>query len=128
LPTRFHYASLRLVYSRLLRGYTLEQWIDQYIEGRNGVSKETELKSGITNLRSSREWELVEQFPVTVVAYWMNHYTRIAEKHYPQATDDYYHRAASCEVSNGEQRLASKTSIVWSQVGATSHVLARQRP
>mgnify|MGYP001444000050 CR=1 FL=1 len=80
------------------------------------------------NLRSSRETELVEQFPAHVVAYWMNHSTRIAQKHYLQVTDEHYHRATSCKVSDGEQTLVPETRFVGAQVGATSHVLASQSP
>ena len=80
------------------------------------------------NLRSSRETELVEQFPAHLVAYWMNHSTRIAQKHYLQVTDEHYHRATSCKVADGEQTLVPETRFVGAQVGATSHVLASQSP
>ncbi|MFM7150805.1 MAG: tyrosine-type recombinase/integrase [Gemmataceae bacterium] len=46
------------------------------------------------NLRSSRETELLEQFPVHVVAKWMGHDPKVSLKHYAQTTDDHFERAA----------------------------------
>ena len=42
------------------------------------------------NLRSSRETELVEQFPVHVVTAWLGNTPTIAMKHYLQVTDDHF--------------------------------------
>jgi hypothetical protein len=47
------------------------------------------------NLRSSRETELLEQFPVHVVALWMGHDAKVCLKHYAQTTDQHFDRAAS---------------------------------
>tara|TARA_Y100000814_G_scaffold147465_1_gene107128 strand:- start:7 stop:264 length:258 start_codon:yes stop_codon:yes gene_type:complete len=52
------------------------------------------------------------------MAYWMNHPTRIAERHYLQVTDHHYRRATSREVSNGKQTFAPETSLVGAQMGA----------
>ena len=60
----------------------------------------------------------VEQFPAHIMAYWVNHSTRMAERHYLQVTDDHYRRATSCEVSNGKQTFTPETSFVEAQVGA----------
>jgi integrase len=46
------------------------------------------------NLRSSRETELVEQFPLHVVTAWLGHGIRVAERHYLQVTDEHFERAA----------------------------------
>lgn len=46
------------------------------------------------NLRSSRETELVEKYPLPVVAAWMGHSVDVAVKHYCQVTDDHFARAA----------------------------------
>ena len=98
-----------------------------------GAVEKARARAGLTewprlmqNLRSSRETELVEQFPAHVVAYWMNHSTRIAQKHYLQVTDDHYHRATSYEVSPPTVAWSSEKNFVGAQVGATSHVLASQ--
>ena len=46
------------------------------------------------NLRSSRETELVERFPLHVVTAWLGNTARIAQKHYLQVTDDHFARGA----------------------------------
>jgi hypothetical protein len=45
------------------------------------------------NLRSSRETELLEEFPVHVVAMWMGHDAKVSLKHYAQTTDEHFERA-----------------------------------
>ena len=47
------------------------------------------------NLRSTRETELVEQFPIHVVTRWLGNSPNIAAKHYLQVTEDHYDRAAA---------------------------------
>ena len=54
-----------------------------------GTVEKARARAGLTewprlmqNLRSSRETELVEQFPAHLVAYWLNLSTRMAERHY----------------------------------------------
>jgi integrase len=47
------------------------------------------------NLRSSRETELLETFPLHVVAAWMGHDAKVSLKHYAQTTEDHFDRAAS---------------------------------
>ena len=46
------------------------------------------------NLRSSRETELVEQFPLHVVTAWLGNTAKVAAKHYLQVTDDHFERGA----------------------------------
>jgi len=45
------------------------------------------------NLRSSRETELVERFPIQVVTAWLGNTTAVALKHYLQVTDAHRERA-----------------------------------
>ena len=45
------------------------------------------------NLRSSRETEFVEKFPIQVVTAWMGNTTAVAMKHYLQVTDEHGRRA-----------------------------------
>ncbi len=45
------------------------------------------------NLRSSRETELVERFPIQVVTAWLGNTTAVAMKHYLQVTDEHGRRA-----------------------------------
>jgi integrase len=46
------------------------------------------------NMRSSRETELAERFPLHVVTAWMGNTARVAQKHYLQVTDDHFARGA----------------------------------
>jgi integrase len=64
------------------------------------------IRAGITpwpklfvNLRSSRETELVEQFPIHVVTAWLGNSPTIAQAHYLQVTDDHY-RLATVDTSD----------------------------
>jgi hypothetical protein len=47
----------------------------------------------VPQLRSSRETELLEEFPVHVVALWMGHDAKVSLKHYAQTTEDHFVRA-----------------------------------
>ena len=46
------------------------------------------------NLRSTRETELAEEYPVQTVCSWIGNSPAIAVKHYPQVTEDHFARAA----------------------------------
>ncbi len=46
------------------------------------------------NLRSSRETELAERFPIHVVAEWLGNSPKIALAHYTQVTEEHYRQAA----------------------------------
>jgi integrase len=62
------------------------------IIGKAGLSAWPRL---FQNLRSSRETELVESFPLHVVTAWIGNSKAIAEKHYLQVRDEDFERAAS---------------------------------
>ena len=47
------------------------------------------------NLRSSRETELTESFPLHVVVAWIGNSAAVAQKHYLQVTDDHFAEAAA---------------------------------
>ncbi|MCA9235754.1 MAG: site-specific integrase [Planctomycetales bacterium] len=49
------------------------------------------------NLRSTRETELAEDFPLHVVCAWIGNSQPVAAKHYLQVTDDHFERAASLD-------------------------------
>jgi hypothetical protein len=55
------------------------------------------------NLRSSRETELAERFPIHVVAEWHGNSPKTALAHYTQVTEDHYQRAV---VQNPAQQHA----------------------
>jgi len=46
------------------------------------------------NLRSTRETELAETFPIHVVTAWLGNSPEIARKHYLQVTNEHFVRAA----------------------------------
>lgn len=48
----------------------------------------------LQNLRSTRETELAEQYPLHVVCDWIGNSQPVAAKHYLQITDDHFRRAA----------------------------------
>lgn len=54
------------------------------------------------NLRSSRETELAQEYPLHVVADWLGNTPRIALKHYLQTTDMDFERARG-EIKNGKK-------------------------
>ncbi len=60
------------------------------IIGRAGVEPWPKL---FHNLRSTRETELAEQFPIHVVCEWMGNTQAIAARHYLQVTDEHYQAA-----------------------------------
>jgi integrase len=53
------------------------------------------------NLRSSRETELVESFPLHVVTAWIGNTERVASKHYLQVTDDHFNKAVKGGAKSG---------------------------
>lgn len=57
------------------------------------------------NLRSSRETELTETFPVHVAAGWLGNSPDIARKHYLQTTEEHFRRAVEWE--SGKSGLKS---------------------
>ncbi|GAB4127875.1 MAG: hypothetical protein Kow0040_01950 [Thermogutta sp.] len=58
------------------------------------------------NLRSSRETELVERFPVHVVAAWIGNTPKVAQKHYLQITDEHFAAAAQPAQNPAQQNAA----------------------
>ena len=53
------------------------------------------------NLRSTRETELVESFPVHVAAAWLSNTEAVANKHYLQITDEHFQRAVKSGSESG---------------------------
>ncbi len=53
------------------------------------------------NLRSSRETELAEHFPIHVVCSWIGNSQLVAMRHYLQITDEHFHRGAGRESRTG---------------------------
>ena len=47
------------------------------------------------NLRSTRETELADQFPIQVVCEWIGNTEAVAAKHYLQVTEDHFAKCAA---------------------------------
>jgi len=77
-PTGWKNCNLRTAFDKLITRAGLETWPRMF-----------------HNLRSSRKTELLESFPVHVVALWMGHDAKVCLKHYAQTTDDHFDRATS---------------------------------
>ena len=72
-------------------------------------------KKPFQNLRSSRQTELAESFPIHVVTKWLGNSLKVAEKHYLQVRDEEYAKAVQIPVQqsladsgNGSQPLANE--------------------
>ena len=76
-PTGWKNCNLRTAFDRLVTRAGLEPWPRLF-----------------HNLRSSRETELLEEFPVHIVAVWMGHDAKVCLKHYAQTTEAHFDRAA----------------------------------
>ena len=72
------------------------------------------------NLRASRETELVEQFPIQVVAAWLGNTPKIAMRHYLMTTDEHFAKATD----EGGQKTTQKTT---QQARATARNASRAR-
>jgi len=70
-------ANLRTQLTRIIRRAGLEPWPKLF-----------------QNLRSTRETELAETFPMHVVCCWIGNSEPVAAKHYRQVTDGHYEKAA----------------------------------
>ena len=70
-------ANLRTQFCRILRKAGIEPWPKIF-----------------TNLRSSRETELRDTFPVHVACAWIGNTERVATRHYLQVTDEHFRQAA----------------------------------
>lgn len=59
------------------------------------------------NLRSSRQTELAETFPIQCVCAWIGNSTEIARKHYLQVTDAHWEKATKAQQNPQQQAAAS---------------------
>ncbi|MBY0375039.1 MAG: site-specific integrase [Bryobacteraceae bacterium] len=82
-PTGWKSCNLRTTFGKLIKRAGLEAWPRLF-----------------HNLRSSRETELLEKFPVHVVALWMGHDAKVSLKHYAQTTDEHFERGSRAAESD----------------------------
>jgi len=69
------------------------------------------------NLRSTRETELAEKFPIHVVCDWIGNSPRVAAKHYLQVTEDHYAKAVQNPVQYIAERGGMAPQAVCSDTG-----------
>lgn len=91
-PTGWKNCNLRTSFRKLIKRAGLTEWPRMF-----------------HNLRSSRETELLEQFPLHVVAGWMGHDAKVSLKHYAQTTDEHFDRATNIAQQDDALSDASKT-------------------
>jgi integrase len=99
-PGQWMNANLRTTFGKIIHRAGLEPWPRLF-----------------HNLRASRETELLEGFPVHVVAQWMGHDAKVCLKHYAQTTEDQFDRATggaksgAREAQNRAQQVAAGICI-----------------
>jgi integrase len=86
-PTGWKSCNLRTTFGKLVKRAGLEPWPRLF-----------------HNLRSSRETELLEEYPIHVVASWMGHDVRVSLRHYAQTTEEHFERASGGAKSGAPER------------------------
>lgn len=95
---------------------------DQETVLRPTVSRKTNLRSGLIrilkkaniepwpklyqNLRATRSTELRDHFPAHVVASWLGHSVKVADKHYNQVTEEHFRKATTIVTVGAPQGAA----------------------
>ena len=64
------------------------------------------------NLRSTRETELADDFPIQVVCDWIGNTEAIASKHYLQVTEDHFARAVGQGAAKGGQKEGPQPAVL----------------
>ena len=78
------------------------------------------------NLRSTRETELAEDFPIHVVCAWIGNSQAVAAKHYLQTTDEHYERALHMRCSRPQNSPASsRKTTAASEKNPAKHCVSR---
>ena len=77
------------------------------------------------NLRSTRETELCEEYPIHVACAWIGNSTTIASKHYLQVTDEHFERAVQNAVQQAHEitRTESQADLATCQNAAGNGTL-----
>lgn len=75
---------------------------------------------GKQNLRSTRETELAETFPIHVVTRWIGNTVPVAAKHYLQLTDEHFDRAVGAVAVQNPVQQASAGGVKRPQPGSAS--------
>lgn len=102
-PNGWRNCNLRTTFEKLIKRAGLEPWPRLF-----------------HNLRSSCETELLESFPVHVVALWMGHDAKVSLKHYAQTTEDHFDRAVG-SAESGAPEAQNQAQQVYAGIGGESH-------
>ncbi len=100
-PNGWRNCNLRTTFAKLVRRAGLEPWPRLF-----------------HNLRSSRETELLEQFPIQVVADWMGHTPQVSLKHYAQTTQEHFDRAVGQAAGFDPSRGGANSGALAAQIPA----------
>ncbi len=90
-------ANLRTQFQRIIRNAGIEIWVKPF-----------------QNLRSTRETELMNDFPIQVVCEWIGNSQPVAAKHYLQVTEEHFEQAVQKAVQHGSEvdRIASQVETL----------------
>ena len=72
------------------------------------------------NLRSTRETELAESYPMHVVCEWIGNSLRVAAQHYLQVTDEHFEQAAAApepQPLDGRKKAQQSAAVTVRKVG-----------
>ena len=96
--TRYEYngqnTNLRTQFTKIIRRAGLEPWPKLW-----------------QNLRSSRETELVETFPLHVVVKWLGNSEAVAKRHYLQITDEHFRQAVDTAIRAGSDAAQNAAQL-----------------
>jgi integrase len=94
--TRYRSASqnLRTTFEKVIRRAGLEPWPRLF-----------------QNLRSTRETELAETFPIHVVCAWLGNTQAVASKHYLQITDEHFVQAANSDDTKATRKATQSAAV-----------------
>jgi len=98
-------------------GANLRTQLERII-GRAGLTPWPKL---FQNLRSTRETELAETFPIHVVCEWIGNSQAVAQKHYLQVTDVHF-EAAKKAAQNPAQQAAAMAGMEQQGAGTEPHI------
>jgi len=97
-------ANLRTTFIKIIKRAGLEPW-----------------EKVFQNLRSTRETELAEEYPLHVVTRWIGNSELVATKHYLQLTDEHFARAVSDGAAQNPAQPARASARTDSQGASAEH-------
>ena len=75
------------------------------------------------NMRSTRETELAEEYPVQVVCAWIGNSPQVAAKHYLQVTEDHFQKAVQNPVQTTQEKQCQDMSEKQGKIEERTQVL-----